>query len=153
MSSDEPPVYVFNTVSGDNSADALANYWGLKTRTALEILRGSRTLVNMDRMCDLFEHMLVLACSLVKNSGWKDENEYRLIYITKKFGDENLRLPKRPDGNGRYVSLRWTKGRAPIRAIVPHPLADPAFVEKSLRRIAGDNEFVLQQSELRPRPS
>lgn len=152
LSSEKPPIYTINTVSGDDAADTLAQYWAIKTRKALEILDDPRISIAPDRISDLFEHMLVLACSLVKNMGWKDENEYRLLYITKSFGEEHISLPQRPDGRGRYAPLRWAEGRSPIRAIIPHPLAGSAFVKKSLRTAPGGKTLRIRQSELKPRP-
>jgi hypothetical protein len=152
MSSDEPPIYAINTVSGDDAADTLVRYWALKTRNALEILDNPRTSLAADRVNELFEHMLVLACSLVKNMGWKDESEYRLLYITESFGDEYVSLSRRPDGRGRYAALRWDEGRSPIRAVIPHPLAGTAFVKKSLRTAPGGKAISIRQSELKPRP-
>jgi hypothetical protein len=151
LSSDEPPIYAINTVSGDEFADTLVQYWAIKTRAALEILDNPRTPIAAGRVNDLFEHMLVLACSLVKNTGWRDENEYRLLYITESFGDEQVSLPRRPDGHGRYVPLRWEEDRSPIRAVIPHPLAMAAFVRKSLQASKGGKKILIRQSELKPR--
>jgi hypothetical protein len=150
-SEEEPPIYVINTVSGDDAADTLVQYWALKTRAALEILDNPRAPLAADRINDLFEHMLVLACSLVKNTGWKDENEYRLLYITESFGDEQALLPRRPDGQGRYVPLRWEEDRSPIRAVIPHPLAKAAFVKESLRASKVGKKILIRRSELKPR--
>jgi hypothetical protein len=152
LSSEKPPIYVINTVSGDDAADHLMQYWAIKTRRALEVLNTAHTPLTERRVHDLFEHLLVLVCTLAKNSGWRDEHEYRIIYITPDFGDEHHWLPQRPDGKGRYVPLKWVRDRSPIRAIVPHPLANGALVKKSLRAFPGGNDIVLYQSELKPRP-
>ena len=152
LSSDDPPIYMINTVSGNDAADDLANYWGIKAGLALNVLDSQRTSIRAKRVYKLLEHMLVLACSLVKNNGWKDEGEYRLLYITKDFGDEQIYLPERPDHRGRYAPLKWTEERSPVRAVVTHPLADTAFVEKSLRKLPGGRDIIFKKSELNPRP-
>ena len=151
LSSEQPPIYCINTVSGDDAADALIGYWAIKARRALEILDNPRIPIAADRINDLFTRMLVLACSLVKNTGWKDENEYRLLYITERFGDEQVSLPRKPDGQGRYVRLRWEEDRSPIRAVIPHPLATATFVKESLRASRGAKKIRIRRSELKPR--
>ena len=151
LSPEEPPIYMINTVSGDIAADSSARYWAIKTRKALEVLEARPELAAADRVYELFEHMLVLACSLVKNSGWEAENEYRLLYITNDYGDEHTWLLERPDGRGHYVSLKWTAEQSPIRALVAHPLASGAFVETSLRASPGGSDVIVHQSELKPR--
>jgi hypothetical protein len=152
LSSERQPIYAINTVSGDDAAKALARYWAIKTRKALEVLDAPIVPLEAERVYDLCEHMLVLACSLVKNLGWKDENEYRLLYVANDFGNEHEWLPKKPNGQGRYVPLRWDEGRSPIRTFVSHPLADNTFVETSWRAISGASDIIVEKSELKPRP-
>ena len=94
--------------------------------------------------------MLAFVCALVKNEGWRDEHEYRLLFVPENFGDEYSDALPRPDHRGSYIPFRWTADKSPIRAIMPHPLADEEIVRDVLRKLRQDNISVIS-SELRPR--
>jgi hypothetical protein len=152
LSSEAPNVYVINTVNGDDSADHLVQYWAIKARKMLELLDSARAPLSKKRGFDTLERMLILACALVKNEGWRDEREYRLLYITKKFGEDDIVLPQRPGGCGRYVPVKWSPDKLPIRALIPHPLADAKTVEQLLLALPGGQTIAMIHSALRPRP-
>jgi hypothetical protein len=148
----EPPVYLINTVSGDDAIDHLIQYWTLKARSALQIRANRKEQVSTRRIYNLLRHMLVLICALGKTEGWRDEHEYRLLYVTEDFGDEYKMLPQKPDGRGRYVSLEWMPDRLPIRALTPHPLADVVAVREQLQLVPGGDCIAVIPSKLNPRP-
>jgi hypothetical protein len=148
----EPEAYIINTVNGDDSADHLVRYWAIKARKMLEVLEDPLIPLSRQRALDALERMLVIACSLIKNEGWRDEHEYRLLYITEKFGEEEGALPPRADGRGRYVPLGWSLNRMPIRMIMPHPLADAEMVKQLLHVLPGGRKISVIRSALRPRP-
>jgi hypothetical protein len=152
LSSEIPNVYVINTVNGDDSADHLTQYWAIKARKVLELLEATRAPLSKESAFDTLERMLILACALVKNEGWRDEREYRLLYITKKFGEDDIVLPERPDGCGRYLPVPWSLCRLPIRALIPHPLADAKMIEQLLLPLPGGRTIAIIHSALRPRP-
>ena len=100
LSTDEPQTYVINTVHGDDDADHLIQYWAIKARKVLERLDTAPGPLSRDRAFDALERMLVLTCSLIKNNGWRDLHEYRLIYIADSFGEDDDVLPQSPTGMG-----------------------------------------------------
>jgi hypothetical protein len=152
LSDEATNVYVINTVNGDDSADHLIQYWAIKARKMLELLYCGRVPLSKKRAFDTLERMLILVCALVKNEGWRDEHEYRLLYITDKFGEDEIELPQRPCGFGRYVPVKWSPDRLPIRALIPHPLADAKRVEELLLALPGGQTITTIHSALRPRP-
>jgi hypothetical protein len=152
LSSKSPPIYLINTVSGDEAVDHLIQYWTLKARSALQVLDKRKGQVSARKIYSLFRHMLILACALGKTDGWRDEHEYRLLYITPNFGEEHTRLPQKPNGRGRYVPLEWMPDRLPIRALTPHPLADLTAVRKELQLLSGGERIEIIPSKLNPRP-
>ena len=152
LSSKEPPIYLINTVSGDEAVDHLIQYWTLKARNALQLLDKRKGQVSARKIYSLFRHMLVLACALGKTEGWRDEHKYRLLCITEDFGEEHKRLPQKPNGRGRYVPLEWRPSRLPIRALTPHPLADLTAVRERLQLLPAGDRIAVIPSKLNPRP-
>ncbi len=152
LSGETPPLYVINTVNGDDSADRLIQYWAIKARGVLDVLDAQSVPLSTGSALELLQHMLVLACALVKSEGWRYEQEYRLLYVTENFGDEDGALPGRPDGRGRYVPLKWSQDKLPIRLVMPHPLADVEIVRDALRGIPEAKNISVIPSGLRPRP-
>lgn len=152
LSSKEPPIYLINTVSGDEATDHLIHYWTIKARAALQIHDKYKGQISARKIYSLFRHMLILACALGKTEGWRDEHEYRLLYVTEDFGEEHTDLPRKPDGRGRYVPLEWMPDRLPIRALTPHLLADVLAVQHQLKLLSGGDRIAVIPSKLKPRP-
>ena len=152
LSSKEPPIFLINTVSGDEAIDHLIQYWAIKARSALNVIDRGQGKISARKIYSLSRHMLVLACALGKTEGWRDEHEYRLLYITRNFGQEHKRLPQKPGNRGRYVPLEWAAERLPIRAFTPHPLADTAAMQHQLQLLPGGRDIALIPSKLNPRP-
>jgi hypothetical protein len=152
LSGEQPDVYCINTVNGDDSADHLIQYWTIKARKMIEVVDAKTTPLSLGRAMTVLQNMLVLASALAKSEGWRAEQEYRLLYITERFGEEDRTLPKRPKHHGRYVPVKWLPKNLPIRAVVPHPLADPKKVRSILRTLPGGKRITVIPSGLRPRP-
>lgn len=152
LSSKEPPIYLINTVSGDEAIDHLIQYWAIKTRNALQLLDKYKRQISARKIYSLFRHMLILACALGKTEGWRDEHEYRLLYITASFGEAHKSLRKKPDGRGCYVPLEWRPERLPIRTLTPHPLANLTAVRERLQLLPGGDRIAVIPSKLNPRP-
>lgn len=153
LSNDPPPAFLLNTMIGRDGAQCLANYWALKSRSALEVLEAGRAPLTRGRLEDALARMLVFACALAKSEGWQDEHEYRLLLVEdSKFGEGSTRSMPRPGAAARYVPLAWLARRRPIRAVMPHPLADAAHFRAALRALPGGSTIKLLRSQLRPRP-
>lgn len=119
----ETPIYVFNVLFGDDAADLLVHYWANKTRKALAEADRLITPLSAERLYDACQRTLAIACALVKNDGWRDEHEYRLLFVSDTFGENHKEAPQRPGGDrAQYVPLVWKPKKSPIRAIMPHPL-------------------------------
>lgn len=147
----ETPIYVFNVLCGDDAADLVLQYWANKTRKALEEADKLLIPLSARRLYDACERTLAISCALVKNDGWRDEHEYRLLFVTETFGEVYERAPHKPGGQGRYVPFIWKPNSSPIRAIMPHPLADVPLIEKLLRQLPSSINISLVPSQLRPR--
>jgi hypothetical protein len=145
------PVFLFNVVYGDKSARALCNYWALKARAALEVLDAKTTGLSRAGLTRLLKQGLLFSCALVKSEGWRGEEEFRLLYLPD-FGATPLGLPReRPDGRGTYLPLAWDKNQSPIKAVMPHPLADSDMVERRVRSLPQWKSGRVLRSQLRPR--
>jgi hypothetical protein len=150
LSKSRPEIYAFNTANGDDHADHLIQYWAIKARKTLELLEARADMLSLDRLTVAMQRWLLQVCALAKGRGWQDEHEYRLLYITEKFGEDGSAPCKRPDGRG-YVPLKWWPSRLPISQIVPHPLADVAMVKRQLDMLPEGKNIEVTQSTLKPR--
>jgi len=149
ITAEDVPVDIFAILFGEDNADTLLWYWTKRTRTALEQFAGRRILSD-ERLYDICERTLLVSCALVKNEGWQDEHEFRMLYLTPRFGDEPEEAFLKPDGRSRYIPLIWEAGKSPVRKVMPHPLASSAS-KRSLRKLAIKEGIAFEESRIKPR--
>lgn len=149
ITADYIPVDVFTILLGDDNADRLLWYWTKKTRAALEQLTGQRIL-SKKRLYDICERTLLVSCSLVKDEGWQDEHEFRMLYLTPEFGEEPTEACVKPDGRSKYIPFIWQAGKSPIRRVMSHPLAGKAS-KRSLEQLASKEGIAFEESRIKPR--
>lgn len=143
------PVDVFSILFGENNAEVLLWYWTRKTRAALEQLTGKRIL-SKKRLYDICERTLLVSCALVKDEGWQDEHEFRMLYLTHEFGEDPKEAFLKPNDRSKYVPFIWEAGRSPIRRVMSHPLASSAS-KRSLQKLASKEGIAFEESKLKPR--